>query len=77
MADGMQGRIKARNKRRGRPKLDGPSPIDVHVGARVRVRRTPASQAAVVRFEFGKRARQRRWRPLTTPIRRCGRCRGP
>src|SRR5580700_1467932 len=30
---------KGRNKRRGRAKSDGPNPIDVHVGSRVRLRR--------------------------------------
>ena len=36
----MQPKIKDGRRRGGRPKIDTPSPVDVHVGSRVRLRRT-------------------------------------
>jgi transcriptional regulator with XRE-family HTH domain len=36
----MQAKVRDGKRRGGRPKLDSPSPIDIHVGARVRLRRT-------------------------------------
>src|SRR5580698_8286718 len=36
----MQAKIREGKRRGGRPKIDTPSPIDIHVGARVRLRRT-------------------------------------
>jgi transcriptional regulator with XRE-family HTH domain len=36
----MQPKARDVKRRGGRPKIDAPSPVDVHVGARVRLRRT-------------------------------------
>ncbi len=36
----MQAKARDVKRRGGRPKIDAPSPVDVHVGARVRLRRT-------------------------------------
>jgi transcriptional regulator with XRE-family HTH domain len=36
----MQPKVREGKRRGGRPKIDTPSPIDVHVGSRVRLRRT-------------------------------------
>jgi transcriptional regulator with XRE-family HTH domain len=36
----MQVKVRDVKRRSGRPKIDTPSPIDLHVGARVRLRRT-------------------------------------
>lgn len=36
----MQLKVREGKRRGGRPKIDTPSPIDVHVGSRVRLRRT-------------------------------------
>lgn len=36
----MQPKVREGKRRGGRPKIDTPSPVDVHVGSRVRLRRT-------------------------------------
>jgi transcriptional regulator with XRE-family HTH domain len=36
----MQAKVRDVKRRGGRPKIDTPSPVDIHVGARVRLRRT-------------------------------------
>jgi len=36
----MQPKVRDGRRRGGRPKIDTPSPVDVHVGSRVRLRRT-------------------------------------
>src|SRR6201996_3571991 len=36
----MQPKVRDGKRRGGRPKIDTPSPIDIHVGSRVRLRRT-------------------------------------
>jgi transcriptional regulator with XRE-family HTH domain len=36
----MQAKARDGKRRGGRPKIDAPSPVDVHVGSRVRLRRT-------------------------------------
>lgn len=36
----MQSNLREVKRRGGRPKIDAPSPVDVHVGSRVRLRRT-------------------------------------
>jgi transcriptional regulator with XRE-family HTH domain len=36
----MQVKVRDVKRRSGRPKVDSPSPVDLHVGARVRLRRT-------------------------------------
>src|SRR5476649_478391 len=36
----MQAQVRDVKRRGGRPKIDTPSPVDVHVGSRVRLRRT-------------------------------------
>jgi transcriptional regulator with XRE-family HTH domain len=36
----MQAKVRDSKRRGGRPKIDAPSPVDLHVGARVRLRRT-------------------------------------
>ena len=36
----MQAKTRDGKRRGGRPKIDAPSPVDVHVGSRVRLRRT-------------------------------------
>ena len=36
----MQAQVRDVKRRGGRPKIDTPSPVDMHVGARVRLRRT-------------------------------------
>src|SRR5271166_2140635 len=36
----MQPKVRDGKRRGGRPKIDTPSPVDVHVGSRVRLRRT-------------------------------------
>src|ERR1700761_2477047 len=36
----MQAKVRDAKRRGGRPKIDAPSPVDLHVGARVRLRRT-------------------------------------
>jgi transcriptional regulator with XRE-family HTH domain len=36
----MQAKVRDVKRRGGRPKIDAPSPVDLHVGARVRLRRT-------------------------------------
>jgi transcriptional regulator with XRE-family HTH domain len=36
----MQVKVRDVKRRGGRPKIDSPSPVDLHVGARVRLRRT-------------------------------------
>ena len=40
MASLMQPKVREGKRRGGRPKIDTPSPVDVHVGSRVRLRRT-------------------------------------
>jgi transcriptional regulator with XRE-family HTH domain len=36
----MQAKVRDVKRRGGRPKIDSPSPVDLHVGSRVRLRRT-------------------------------------
>ena len=36
----MQAKVRDVKRRGGRPKIDTPSPVDIHVGSRVRLRRT-------------------------------------
>ncbi len=36
----MQAKTRDGKRRGGRPKIDAPSPVDIHVGSRVRLRRT-------------------------------------
>src|SRR5471030_1017535 len=36
----MQVKVRDVKRRGGRPKIDSPSPVDLHVGSRVRLRRT-------------------------------------
>jgi transcriptional regulator with XRE-family HTH domain len=36
----MQAKTRDGKRRSGRPKIDAPSPVDIHVGTRVRLRRT-------------------------------------
>src|ERR1700758_1048587 len=36
----MQAKVRDAKRRGGRPKIDAPSPVDLHVGSRVRLRRT-------------------------------------
>jgi transcriptional regulator with XRE-family HTH domain len=36
----MQAKVRDVKRRGGRPKIDSPSPVDIHVGSRVRLRRT-------------------------------------
>ena len=36
----MQAKVRDAKRRGGRPKIDTPSPVDIHVGGRVRLRRT-------------------------------------
>ena len=36
----MQAKVRDVKRRGGRPKIDAPSPVDLHVGSRVRLRRT-------------------------------------